>query len=231
MANVEGVMAVIRATRPNFRNAHDKVGFAVHAMFLNSGYFLTATGSQAFPVTTLTSPPSDDEVPIEGWNQTEASYGFVYSKSIGKDGVKFRILVKCLVMGDFLVVNSMSSKYPNKEPLSLQINVNDYNQGGDGERTKNFANQFKNFDELVNKLNLEMLRKLEDTPYETTERSSSSSSCSSSSSSSGPSFAEYLDDAWIRGPKKAFSSRPSTPHPDVGILGNSDYILYKRKSR
>ncbi|KAI3938880.1 hypothetical protein MKW92_012503 [Papaver armeniacum] len=234
MANVEGVMAVIRATRPNFRNGYDKLALAVHSMFLNSGYFLTATGSQALSVTTLTSPPSDDEVGIEGWNQTEASYGFAYSKSIGKDGVKFRVLVKCLVMGDFLVVNSMSSKYPNKEPLSLQINVNDYNQGGDGKRTTNFANQFKNFDELVKKLNLEMLRKLEDTPYEPTESSSSSSSCSSSSSSSTPSysFAEYLDDAWLRGRKKAISSRPSTPHPDVGILGaGQDSILYKRKSR
>ncbi|KAI3935567.1 hypothetical protein MKW98_012759 [Papaver atlanticum] len=231
MSNVEGVMAVIRATRPNFRNAHDKLALAVHSMFLNSGYFLTATGSKAFCVTTLTSPPSDDEVGIEGWNQTEASYGFVYSKSSSKDGVKFRVLVKCLVMGDFLVVNSMSSKYPNKEPLSLQINVNDYNQGGDGERATNFANHFKNFDELVKKLHTEILSKLEDTPYETTESSSSSSSCSSSSSSSTPSFAQYLDDAWIRGRNNAISSRSSTPHPDVGILSNSDYILYNRRSR
>ncbi|KAI3938882.1 hypothetical protein MKW92_012505 [Papaver armeniacum] len=156
MAN-EGVMAVIRATRPNFRNAHDKIVFAVHAMFLNSGYYLTATGSKAFSDTILSCPPSD-EVGIEGWNQSEDSYGFVYSK-IDKAGVKYTVLVKCLVMGDFLVIDFISSKYPDKEPFGLQINVNDYNGGGD-ERPTNFANQFRNFDELVNKLNLEMFSML-----------------------------------------------------------------------
>ncbi|MCL7044275.1 hypothetical protein MKW94_001406 [Papaver nudicaule] len=162
MANEGGVMAVIRATRPNFRNAHDKVGFAVHAMFLSSGYLLTATGTQAFSDTILTCPPSE-EVGIEGWNQSEDSCGFVYSK-IDKKGLKCTILVKCLVMGVFLVIDAMSSKYPNKEPLILQINVNDYD-GGDG-RT-NFANQFRNFDKLIKKLNSELLSKLEDTPKPT----------------------------------------------------------------
>ncbi|KAI3915170.1 hypothetical protein MKW98_011515 [Papaver atlanticum] len=103
-------------------------------MFLNSGYSLTATGSAAYSDTILTSPPSD-EVRIEGWNQSEDSYGFVYSK-IDKAGAKYTVLVKCLVMGDFLVIDFLSSKYPDKEPLGLQINVNDYN--GEGETT-NFA--------------------------------------------------------------------------------------------
>ncbi|KAI3921673.1 hypothetical protein MKW98_021835 [Papaver atlanticum] len=158
MANEEGVMAVIRAIRPNFRNAHDKIVFAVHAMFLNSGYFLTATGSAAYSDTILTSPPSD-EVGIEGWNQSEDSYGFVYSK-IDKAGVKYTVLVKCLVMGDFLVIDFLSSKYPDKEPLGLQINVTDYNGGGGDERTTNFANQYRNFDELVKKLDVKIFSKL-----------------------------------------------------------------------
>ncbi|XP_026430813.1 probable proteasome inhibitor [Papaver somniferum] len=157
MANEESVMAVIRATRPNFRNGHDKVGFAVHAMFLNSGYFLTATGSAAYSDTILTCPPSD-EVGIDGWNQSECSYGFVYSK-IDKAGAKYTVLLKCLVMGDFLVIDFISSKYPDKEPLGLRINVNDCNGGGD-ERPTNFANQFRNFDELVKKLNVEIFCKL-----------------------------------------------------------------------
>ncbi|KAI3875321.1 hypothetical protein MKX03_000748 [Papaver bracteatum] len=144
MAN-EGVMAVIRAARPNFRNTHDKIVFSVHAMFLNSGYYLTATGSKAFSDTILTCPPSD-EVGIEGWNQSEDSYGFVYSKIAS---VKYTVLVKCLVI----------SKYPDKEPLGLHINVNDYNGRGD-ERPTNFSNQFTNFDELVKKLNLEIFSKL-----------------------------------------------------------------------
>ncbi|KAI3842594.1 hypothetical protein MKX03_027258 [Papaver bracteatum] len=168
MANVEGAMAVIRATRPNFRNAHDKVGFAIHAMFLSSGYYLIATGSQACPNSILFSPPSD-EVGIEGWNQSEDSYAFVYS-NIDEAGAEYRVLVKCLVMGDFLVINFMSSKYPDKEPLNLQINVHDYNGGGDG-RTTNFSYQYWNFHELVQKLHMEMLSKLEDTPHQPTQRS------------------------------------------------------------
>ncbi|KAI3851826.1 hypothetical protein MKX03_034181 [Papaver bracteatum] len=226
MASGEGVMAVIRATRPNFRKAHDKVAFAVHAMFLNAGYLLTATGSQAFSDTILTSPPSD-EVGIEGWNQSEDSYGFVYSK-IDK-GVKYTVLVKCLVMGDFLVIDSMSSKYPDKEPLSLQINVNDYN-GGD-ERT-NFASQFRDFDELVKKLNLEILSKLEDTPKPTGNSSSSPPSSTVPPVASGivddragyivPPVAPGIFDDRLPGPGAGFYPR----HPDIGggpmLIGPND---------
>lgn len=226
MASGEGVMAVIRATRPNFRNAHDKVAFAVHAMFLNAGYLLTATGSQAFSDTILTSPPSD-EVGIEGWNQSEDSYGFVYLNT--DKGVKYTVLVKCLVMGDFLVIDSVSSKYPDKEPLSLQINVNDYN-GGD-ERT-NFASQFKNFDELVKKLNLEILSKLEDTPKPTGNSSSSPPSSTVPPVASGivddrvgyigPPVAPGIFDDRLPGPGAGFYPR----HPDIGggpmLIGPND---------
>ncbi|KAI3837782.1 hypothetical protein MKX03_008994 [Papaver bracteatum] len=215
MANEEGAMAVIRSARPNFRNAHDKVGFAVHAMFLNFGYFLTATGSAAFSDAILTSPPSD-EVGIEGWNQRDDSYGFVYS-NIHKAGLKYTVLVKCLVMGDFLVVDFMSSKYPDKEPLSLQINVNDYN-GGDGERSTDFANQFRNFDELVKKLHTEILSKLEDT--------------TPSFAAAPDGYPDLVNDPWVNGPNnliwwnpkrvRTIPMRPSTPHPDVGILRDSD---------
>lgn len=235
MASGEGVMAVIRATRPNFRNAHDKVAFAVHAMFLNAGYLLTATGSQAFSDTILTSPPSD-EVGIEGWNQSEDSYGFVYLNT--DKGVKYTVLVKCLVMGDFLVIDSVSSKYPDKEPLSLQINVNDYN-GGD-ERT-NFASQFKDFDELVKKLNLEILSKLEDTPKPTGNSSSSPPSSTVPPVASGivddragygivddragyivPPVAPGIFDDRLPGPGAGFYPR----HPDIGggpmLIGPND---------
>ncbi|KAI3938878.1 hypothetical protein MKW92_012501 [Papaver armeniacum] len=247
MANVEGVMAVIRATRPNFRNAHDKVGFALHAMFLNSGYYLTATGSQACPNTILLFPPSH-EVGIDGWNQSEDSYRFVYSK-IEKDGFMYAILVKCVVMGDFL------------------INVHDYNGGGD-ERTTNFANQYWNFDQLVKKLHMEMLSKLEDTPHQPIDSTSFDPERNCAVPPWHPDLAD--NSPWLRRLKEAHalwgypessrtstphpetddhpcsmaldhalwgcpeSSRPSTPHPDVGILRNSDgpdCIQFKRKGR
>ncbi|PHU07027.1 putative proteasome inhibitor [Capsicum chinense] len=47
MANQQSVIAVIRAARPTFRNAHDKAAFAVHAAFLASGFVLHATGPSA----------------------------------------------------------------------------------------------------------------------------------------------------------------------------------------
>lgn len=41
-------MAVIRAARPRFGSDHDKVAFAVHAVFAAAGYVLHATGTRAF---------------------------------------------------------------------------------------------------------------------------------------------------------------------------------------
>ncbi|MCL7028527.1 hypothetical protein MKW94_009729 [Papaver nudicaule] len=177
-------MAVIRATRPNFVMFMIKCfGFAVHVTFLNSGYLLIATGSEAFSDTILTCPPSD-EVGIEGWNQRVDSYGFVYS-NVDKKGVKYTVLVKCVVYYG-LTIQSVSgpllqrfgfhphicgrlraqSAGPNillTPTLSLQINANDYNGGGGGDGSTDFANQFRNFDELVKKLNLEIFSKLEET--------------------------------------------------------------------
>ena len=48
MATESAVMAVIRASRPNFRNPNDKTAFAVHAAFLAAGYSLIAAGASAF---------------------------------------------------------------------------------------------------------------------------------------------------------------------------------------
>ena len=56
MVNEQSVMAVIRATRPTFRNDNDKVAFAVHAIFLASGCVLTATGPPAFTDAAFSSP-------------------------------------------------------------------------------------------------------------------------------------------------------------------------------
>ncbi|OVA17754.1 Fbxo7/PI31 domain [Macleaya cordata] len=158
MASEEAVMAVIRASRPTFRNPHDKVAFAVHAVFLASGYSLTATGPPAFSDTVLSSPPSG-EVGIDGWNQTEDCYGFVYSKN--DQDSKNTVLVKCLVMGDHLVIDAISSKTQDKEPISVQINVKDYD-GANG--STNFADQYKNFAKLVTTLNSGIVSKMGDSP-------------------------------------------------------------------
>lgn len=56
MASDKSVMAVIRASRPTFRNKYDKIAFAIHASFSASGYVLTATGSQAVSDSALSNP-------------------------------------------------------------------------------------------------------------------------------------------------------------------------------
>jgi hypothetical protein len=54
MASGKAVLAIIKAARPQFRSAHDRVAFAVHASLLAEGYSLTAVGSAA----TSDSPPA-----------------------------------------------------------------------------------------------------------------------------------------------------------------------------
>ena len=46
-AEVQGVFAVLRASRPRFRNGADKVAFCLHALMLFKGYKLVAVGDDA----------------------------------------------------------------------------------------------------------------------------------------------------------------------------------------
>ncbi|CBI30473.3 hypothetical protein VitviT2T_012350 [Vitis vinifera] len=151
MATEKSVMAVIRASRPSFRNAHDKVAFAVHAAFISSGYLLTATGNPAFSETALSST-STDEVGIERWNELQDDYAFVYFNP--EKGSK-KVLVKCLVMNDKLLVAALADGA--SEPIHLEINVEDYVAENGG---TNYSGQFKNLDKLVKTLDKEILSKL-----------------------------------------------------------------------
>lgn len=71
MASGVAVLAVIRAARPVFRSAYDRVAFAVHASLLAGGYSLTAVGSAAtssvpsgsLPSGSLFSPLSNFQMP------------------------------------------------------------------------------------------------------------------------------------------------------------------------
>lgn len=152
MATEKSVMAVIRASRPSFRNAHDKVAFAVHAAFISSDYLLTATGNPAFSETALSST-STDEVGIERWNELQDDYAFVYFNP--EKGSK-KVLVKCLVMNDKLLVAALADGA--SEPIHLEINVEDYVAENGG---TNYSGQFKNLDKLVKTLDKEILSKLD----------------------------------------------------------------------
>ncbi|RWW21864.1 hypothetical protein BHE74_00040913 [Ensete ventricosum] len=116
MASESSVMAVIRASRPSFRNPHDKVAFVVHASFLAAGFSLVATGTSAL---SENPPIGEEEVGIDGWNELEDAYAFVYMKT--DKGPKKTVLVKCLPIGDLLTIDVLDLSGAGKEPFNLQI--------------------------------------------------------------------------------------------------------------
>ncbi|KAL9244589.1 hypothetical protein vseg_018354 [Gypsophila vaccaria] len=149
MATEKSVMAVIRASRPSFRNGHDKVAFVVHASFLAAGYVLTATGPPAF----ADDCHSSDEVGIEGWNEVEDQYAFVY---INPEKDNKKVLVKCLVMGNKLMVDALSDG--TSELVHLDINVDEcVTEIGAGD----YNAQYKNLGTLVCSLESDVLSKLD----------------------------------------------------------------------
>ncbi|KAJ8444070.1 hypothetical protein Cgig2_030927 [Carnegiea gigantea] len=148
----KSVLAVIRASRPSFRNNHDKVAFAVHASFLAAGFVLTATGPPAFAENALSSSASTDEVGIDHWNELDDEYAFLY---VNPERNK-KVLVKCLVMGDKLMVDALSDGA--SEPVHIDIDVHEFvaeNAGND------YNSQYKNLGKLVCRLDKEVLSKLD----------------------------------------------------------------------
>ncbi|XP_065872445.1 probable proteasome inhibitor [Euphorbia lathyris] len=152
MANKNSVMAVIRAARPSFRNNSDKIAFVVNASFLSSGYVLTATGPPAFAENALYSS-STDEVGFDHWNDCDSEYAFVYMNP-EKDSKK--VLVKCLVMNDKLLVDALADG--TAEQVHLEIPIGDFvgEEGGGS----NVSTQFKNLDKLVKDLDDHIFTKL-----------------------------------------------------------------------
>ncbi|WOH11052.1 hypothetical protein DCAR_0830531 [Daucus carota subsp. sativus] len=166
MATEQGVIAVIRASRPTFRGPHDKVAYAIHSAFLAAGYILVATGTSAFDDAVLASP-STDEVGVDGWDQFEDNYAFVYSSP---DKGSKKILVKCLAMNDALLVDVL--KNGDEEPLHLEINVNDFTVENGG---SNYSTQFKDLGKLVTSINNGILGKLSAASSSSLETAKSSS--------------------------------------------------------
>ncbi|XP_042374288.1 probable proteasome inhibitor [Zingiber officinale] len=155
MASDSSVMAVIRASRPSFRNDHDKVVFAVHASFLAAGFSLVATGARALSE----NPPTDgEEVGIDGWNEPEDAYAFVYTKTV--NGSKKIVSVKCLPIGDELAVDVLDLNEQKKEPLNLQIDIKEY-VSDVADQSSNYSKMYKNLKGLVDNLGAGLLAKLE----------------------------------------------------------------------
>lgn len=153
MATEGGVLGVIRAARPNLRSPHDRVAFAIHAIFLSAGYSLTAAGSRV----SADLPAGDDEsaeVGIEGWNDLGDAYFFQYSGA-GQEGLSKHVLVKCLQMDDKLMVAVTDGN--NEEAIQFEVRVSDYITNTEG---TNYGQLYKNLNELVDRVNSCVLSKL-----------------------------------------------------------------------
>lgn len=61
----------------------------------------------------------EEEVGIEGWNQFENCYGFVYVNT--KKQVKEKVIIKALPIRNVLAVDAVYSEGDNKESSHLQI--------------------------------------------------------------------------------------------------------------
>ncbi|XP_020600017.1 probable proteasome inhibitor isoform X2 [Phalaenopsis equestris] len=172
MASENSVMAVIRASRPAFRNHHDRVAFAVHASVLSAGFSLIAVGRRALD----SDPPIEgEEIGVEGWNELDDAYGFVYSKS-EKDKKKV-ILVKCLPLEDYLMVDAVDLKSDQNEPFHMQINIKDYLAGSGAQQTT-YGEMYKNLQGLVNSVNTCILEQVESKGKDTVSARSSRSASS-----------------------------------------------------
>ncbi|CAA2990015.1 probable proteasome inhibitor [Olea europaea subsp. europaea] len=163
MATEHSVMAVIRAARPTFRNSHDKVAFAIHASFLSAGFILHSTGPAAF-VNDVLSSASTDEVGLENWNEVDDNYAFVYSNP---DQGAQKVLVKCLVMNNKLLVDAL--KEGDSEALHLEIDVSDY---AEENAASNYS--FKNLRNLIADVDKEILAKLDGSAASSAPQPSSS---------------------------------------------------------
>ncbi|KAL6864999.1 hypothetical protein ACP4OV_016150 [Aristida adscensionis] len=153
MVTEAAAMAVVRAARPALRGAHDGVAFAAHAAFLAAGYSLCAVGPPALADPT---PSGDEEVGIDGWNSMENCYAFLYNKE--EKGLKKRVLVKCLVIGDLLAIDVLDLEAQDKGPYNVQINVKDFFAE---EQPKNYGDMYKNFAGLIETINSNVLCKLD----------------------------------------------------------------------
>ncbi|XP_044952419.1 probable proteasome inhibitor [Hordeum vulgare subsp. vulgare] len=152
MVTAEAVMAVVRAARPVFCCAHDGVAFAANAAFLADGYSLCAVGPAAL---INPRPAEEEEVGIDGWNSMDNIYAFLYYKE--DDGKKKFILMKCVVIADFLAIDALDLEAQHEGRFIVQINVKDFYSE---EQHKNYKDMYKNFVCLINILNTTLLVEL-----------------------------------------------------------------------
>ncbi|EFN53306.1 hypothetical protein CHLNCDRAFT_136975 [Chlorella variabilis] len=112
-------LAVVRASRPTFRSAHDKLAFAVHAFLLSEGFKLVAPGVAAEDES-ADFATSREEVDPAGWDSLDAAYAFRYQDTEGK---RAPVYVKGLVLGGQLLVHWVEGDSPTSEPRTLELDA------------------------------------------------------------------------------------------------------------
>lgn len=214
MVTDAAALAVVKAARPVFRGAHDGVAFATNAAFLAAGYSLCAVGPAAL---TDPLPAVDDEVGIDGWNSMDNCYAFLYSKE--EEGKKKRILVKCLVIDDFLAIDALDLEAQHKEPCNVQINVKDFFSE---EQPKNYKDMYKNFAGFINTLNSSLLVELDGKDAAAAQKPDVESSSSINSSENVLRDARTTEPAGLIYPPVApFGHDDTFPAPGAGFYPHS----------
>ncbi|KAK9840065.1 hypothetical protein WJX74_002789 [Apatococcus lobatus] len=141
MASASVLQAIIRASRPKFRNAHDRVAFAVHSFMLAVGARLVAVGKSAEEASSE-SLTSVEEVSVDGWNELSDAYAFAYTDAEGKDPS----VVKCVILGDQLLVHVLQLGR-SSEPQLLELDVGKYTNA-----STDLVAGYSDLDGLVRKL-------------------------------------------------------------------------------
>ncbi|CAH9125211.1 unnamed protein product [Cuscuta epithymum] len=207
----EAAMIVIRSTRPNFRNPHDKVAFAVHASFVASGFATLATGAPAFCDDPFSSS-SSDEVGIDHWNDFENKYAFIYSHRQRRSK---KVLVKCLAMNDKLLVDALGEG--DNERHHLELNIQDYVEDGDA----NYDTHYKNFSKLVEEITTKISNN-----YKVSSAVKSSPQASSSEKRVIRDDADmpsgYSPPGYVVPPIPAFGGSDTIPAPGAGVYPTRD---------
>lgn len=113
------VTALIRATRPVFSSPRDRVVYAVHTYHLCQGYTLIGLGGAE---ESEVAPDDAQEIPLEGWNNSQELYIFKY-----KDETKklLPVIVKCIAIENTLVVCVTSLGVEDEEPRTMNVNINE----------------------------------------------------------------------------------------------------------
>ncbi|PNW80820.1 hypothetical protein CHLRE_07g331000v5 [Chlamydomonas reinhardtii] len=156
MATPQAVTAVIRASRPEFRSAADRLAFAVHAVVSVNGFSLRKVGDSAVDEAVAAGAAAlpAEECGLQGWNQGQAepggagvaepaTYGFLYvPESAGMDRQDNKgspaplLLVKCLNLHSAaddtpgVLLASLADAATGRPPVTLELPVARYVSSG-----------------------------------------------------------------------------------------------------